>query len=172
MSDRGVLRRYALVVFDADDTLRRTTVPGQPCPHRPGEWELLPNVREVLGGLRWGSPGWPQLALASKQDRVAYGHLTFEDARTLLRELALAATGHAPPDEALQLCPHALEVSCACRKPHPGMLTRIMEFYGASPAETAFVGNAAADREAAARAGVAFIWAQDLFGGWDGAGCG
>ena len=32
-----------LVVFDADGTLRRTTVPGQPCPRASDQWELLPD---------------------------------------------------------------------------------------------------------------------------------
>lgn len=30
-----------LIIFDADGTLRRCTVPGQPCPNKDGEWELM-----------------------------------------------------------------------------------------------------------------------------------
>jgi histidinol phosphatase-like enzyme len=46
-----------LYVFDADGTLRRTTVPGLPCPNRPGEWELIPGVRERLARIGWGQGG-------------------------------------------------------------------------------------------------------------------
>jgi hypothetical protein len=41
-------RRFGLYLFDADGTLRRTTVEGQPCPNRPYEWELMPNVSKEV----------------------------------------------------------------------------------------------------------------------------
>jgi HAD superfamily hydrolase (TIGR01662 family) len=159
-----MLDDFRLIICDADDTLRRTMVPGQPCPHGPGEWELLPNVRSVLGRLRWHDPDGPRLGIASNQDHVGYGHLSFESARALLRDVAVAATGFAPPDAALQLCPHVLEIECACRKPRPGMLLRIMRYYGAAPGETVLVGNAATDQRAAEAAGVAFAPAAEVFG--------
>jgi D-glycero-D-manno-heptose 1,7-bisphosphate phosphatase len=150
-----------LVIFDADDTLRRTTAAGKPCPHAPDEWELLPGVRETLARIDWSGV---RLGVASNQDHVAYGHLTHAMAHRLLRDMVSAATGPASVDACIQLCPHALEVPCDCRKPAPGMLLRIMADVGASPAETLFVGDAATDAEAARRAGVAFTWAAEFFG--------
>src|SRR3954469_25785878 len=88
--DSTIFGRYQLFIFDADDTLRRTTAPGKPCPHHPGEWELIPGVRETLSQLPWDHPSGPRLGLASNQDQVAYGFLTSEMARRLLRDLALA----------------------------------------------------------------------------------
>ncbi|HJR16865.1 MAG TPA: HAD-IIIA family hydrolase [Gemmatimonadales bacterium] len=163
MPETGLLQGYRLVVFDADDTLRQTTVPGKPCPHRPDEWVLRPGVREALHNVPWGGAGGPRLGMASNQDQVAYGFLSLEMAHRLLRDLAVAATGSAPSDEALQLCPHPMDARCECRKPQPRMLQNIMEYYGVSPADTLFVGNDEVDREAAARAGVKFVWAADLF---------
>jgi D-glycero-D-manno-heptose 1,7-bisphosphate phosphatase len=64
----------------------------------------------------------------------------------------------------MQLCPHALESDCECRKPKPGMLLRIMKHYGIGPTETIFVGNDEVDRQAAARAKTAFMWTSDFFG--------
>jgi D-glycero-D-manno-heptose 1,7-bisphosphate phosphatase len=158
-----LLDRFRLIIFDADDTLRRTTVPGQPCPYAADQWELLPNVRDVLSRLPWTSPGGPRLGLASNQDHVGYGHLTLETARSLLRDLAVAVTGIAPPDAALQLCPHPLGVQCACRKPKPEMLLSIMRYYGATPKDTVFVGDSETDRRAAEAAGIAFVPAAALF---------
>ena len=158
------LTSYRLVVFDADDTLRQTVVPGKPCPHGPGEWVLRPGVRDVLQEVSWGERTAPSLGLASNQDHVAYGFLSLETARGLLRDLAVAATGWAPPDPALQLCPHPRDGACECRKPEPGMLLSIMRYYGVEAADTLFVGDAEVDREAAARAGTSFMWASDLFG--------
>jgi D-glycero-D-manno-heptose 1,7-bisphosphate phosphatase len=165
MPDPGILERYRLAVFDADDTLRQTIVPGKPCPHGPGEWVLRPRVRETLGGVRWGEPDGPRLGLASNQDQVAYGLLSLEMARRLLRDLAIAVTGNTPDEAALQLCPHASDDGCGCRKPEPRMILNIMEHYAVEPHDTIFVGNAGIDRDAAARAGVRFMWATELFGG-------
>jgi D-glycero-D-manno-heptose 1,7-bisphosphate phosphatase len=159
-----IFERFQLFIFDADDTLRRTTVPGQPCPHGPNEWELMPGVRETLNRISWGEPGAPVLGIASNQDHVAYDHLTLEEARQLLRDLVVAATGTTPADAALQLCPHALDAACDCRKPSAGMLLNIMSHYGIEPEATVFVGNSEVDREAAERAGVAFVWSERLFG--------
>jgi D-glycero-D-manno-heptose 1,7-bisphosphate phosphatase len=158
-----MFQRYRLFIFDADDTLRRTIAPGQPCPHRSDEWVLMPGITEVLRQVRWNDTGSPRLGIASNQDQVAYGHLSLTTARDLLRDLAHSATGSVPDDEALQLCPHPLEQACACRKPNPGMLLAIMHHYEIGPADTMFVGNHEVDREAAARAGTAFAWSQDFF---------
>lgn len=163
MSDPGLLERYHLFIFDADDTLRRTTVPGKPCPHAPGEWVLMPGVRETLARVQWNRIDAPRFGLASNQDQVAYGHVSLEMARCLLRDLALAAFGIVPPDAALQLCPHPPGAACPCRKPDPGMLHAIMTHYGVGPAYTLFVGNNEVDREAALRAGTAFDWADSFF---------
>ena len=160
----AVLGRYRLFIFDADDTLRRTTVPGKPCPHAPGEWVLIPGVRAVLSQIHWGTPGGPYLGIASNQDQVAYGHLTLSMARGLLRDLACSAADFQPPDDALQLCPHPLGQDCECRKPNPGMLRAIMDYYRVSPSDTLFVGNHEVDRLAAARAATGFSWAADFFG--------
>jgi D-glycero-D-manno-heptose 1,7-bisphosphate phosphatase len=163
MASDLLFRRYKLFIFDADDTLRRTTAPGKPCPHRSGEWELMPGVQDLLSQVRWGSPGSPLFGIASNQDQVGYGHLTLTMARNLLRDLAHSAAGCQPPDAALQLCPHPLEQECQCRKPKPGMLLAIMSHYGVGPKHTLFVGNHEIDREAAARAQTDFSWSTSFF---------
>jgi D-glycero-D-manno-heptose 1,7-bisphosphate phosphatase len=165
MDEPGVFDQYALFIFDADDTLRRTTTPGKPCPHTPEEWALLPGVRETLKPVTWGAPGSPRLGLASNQDQVGYGRLSVEMAQRLLRDLARSATGTEPDVAGLQLCPHTAESECDCRKPKPGMLLTIMRHYRVEPGDTVFIGNHESDREAAARAGTAFIWAAEFFSG-------
>jgi D-glycero-D-manno-heptose 1,7-bisphosphate phosphatase len=165
MDEPGIFDRYALFIFDADDTLRRTREPGKPCPLTPEEWVLLPGVRETLIPVIWGSPGSPQLGIASNQDQVGYGRLSVEMAQRLLQDLALSATGTEPNTAALRLCPHTTESRCDCRKPEPGMLLAIMHHYRTDPGDTVFIGNTESDLEAAARAGTAFIWAADFFSG-------
>jgi D-glycero-D-manno-heptose 1,7-bisphosphate phosphatase len=151
-----------LYIFDADGTLRRTCIPGQPCPRAPSEWELIPGVAERLRAVRWG-PGGTFVGVASNQDQVGYGHLSEEMAHRLLMAMIERATGYRPPAAAIALCPHRLDVPCECRKPGTAMLTHILKFYRVAPSQTVFVGDAPADAEAARRAGVRFVWAHDYF---------
>jgi D-glycero-D-manno-heptose 1,7-bisphosphate phosphatase len=156
-----------LVVFDADNTLRRVTVPGRVCPWGPDEWEPMPGIREALAGLRWGEGGL-RLAVASNQDQVFYGHLSAEMAQRLLMDAAEAATGHRPEAGAVRFCAHAMDAGCGCRKPEPGLLVEAMAHHGMGAEQTLFVGDAEVDREAAARAGVAFLHVDELLRGGGG----
>jgi D-glycero-D-manno-heptose 1,7-bisphosphate phosphatase len=165
MRESGIFAQYRLFIFDADDTLRRTTTPGKPCPHTPEEWVLLPRVEQTLKSVSWNAPGSPRLGIASNQDHVGYGHLSAAMARRLLADLAQAATGIEPDHPALQLCPHPAASDCGCRKPKPGMLLAIMRHYRVAPMDTVFIGNHRTDREAAVRAGTEFIWAAKFFSG-------
>jgi D-glycero-D-manno-heptose 1,7-bisphosphate phosphatase len=150
---------HRLIIFDADGTLRRTIVPGQPCPHGDDEWELFEGVPERLGELPEGT--W--FGVASNQDHVGYGLVTEGRVRSFLTAMIEGATGRRVPAGAIRFCPHRLEVPCACRKPAPGMLTAILSYYGAAPHEALFVGDSRVDREAARRAGVSFEWADRFF---------
>jgi D-glycero-D-manno-heptose 1,7-bisphosphate phosphatase len=151
-----------LVIFDADGTLRRTTVAGQPCPHAEHEWELLPGVRERLTAIDWRGAGLA-VGVASNQDHIGYGLLDAGLARRLLRDMIDVATAGAVRDPEIRFCPHRLEESCACRKPAPGMLVDIMRARGVATEGTLFVGDSPVDAHAAAAAGVRFVWARDFF---------
>lgn len=146
-----------LYIFDADGTLRMTTVRGQPCPHAEDEWRLLDGVRERLHSL--DAP----LAVASNQDHIGYGLLAESIARQLLRSMMLAASGRVLPDEALELCPHRPDQRCRCRKPAPLMIERLLARFAIPPARALFIGDNQCDRAAAEAAGVRFQWAREFF---------
>jgi D-glycero-D-manno-heptose 1,7-bisphosphate phosphatase len=151
-----------LYIFDADGTLRRTTVEGLPCPNRPGEWELIPGVRERLAEIDWSKV---RFGVASNQGGVGLGYLSLAAARGLLEEMVVEAFGvRAPPPGSIQLCPHAPHLRCPCRKPRPEMLVRLMRRFGARPEETLFVGDMDNDEGAARAAGTGFMWAHEFFG--------
>ena len=158
-------RPVKLYIFDADGTLRYTTVPGQPCPNKPGEWALLPGVRERLARIDWGADG-ARFGVASNQGGVGMGYIRKEAAYSLLAEMVEAAFGRPAPPGSIELCTCAPHANCDCRKPKPLMLLRLMRRFGAARAETLFVGDMDRDEEAARRAGVRFAWARDFFG-WD-----
>lgn len=156
------VKDYELIIFDADGTLRRCTVEGQPCPNKPGEWELIPGVKERLGQIDWGVSGtW--LGIASNQAGVACGFLDEQVAYQMLDDMVVEATGRWPPTGCVQLCPHAVEGDCLCRKPKPLMLERVMRQWNVEPSWTLFVGDMESDRAAAIAAEVDFMWAKDFF---------
>jgi len=156
------LENIKLFIFDADGTLRRTTVSGQPTPHQDGQWELLPNVREKLHEIRSRREDIV-LAIASNQGGIELGYLSRKQARKLLEDLYKKLTGKRAAKGMIQLCSDFKSPS-DCRKPKPGMLQKIMEQAGVSCKETLFVGDSEDDRDTAENAGVRFMWAKNFFG--------
>jgi D-glycero-D-manno-heptose 1,7-bisphosphate phosphatase len=158
--------RYKLIIFDADNTLRRCTVRGQPCPNGPGEWELMPNVKETLAKIDWGTPHGGSIAygIASNQAGVALGYMTEEVAYNLLKDMVVEAFGGWPATGTIQVCPHLPDAGCKCRKPKPFMLQRLMRSWLLTPDETLYVGDMESDKQAAENAGCDFMWAWEFFG--------
>ena len=157
------LDRVRLYIFDADGTLRWTTVPGQKYPLHPDEWRLMPNVPERLGAIAW-SAGGPWLAIASNQNGIAEGLLTETAARGMIEAMLAAALGRIPDGTRIEMCVCSETAGCDCRKPAPGLLLRLLASYGVAPHEALFVGDLPIDAEAARRAGIGFMWACEFFG--------
>ncbi len=158
-------KKPRLLIFDADGTLRWTTIPGQQCPNRPGEWRLMPKVRETLRSIPWGKEG-SFLGIASNQGGVALGHLSRETAHQLMTDMVAEAIGYVPESTMIEMCTCNPSELCQCRKPAPGMLLKILRHFGMQSAEALYVGDLEIDREAAFRAGIPFTWAWDFFG-WE-----
>ena len=152
---RDFLFKYSLFIFDADGTLRETTIPKQPCPNTPEEWRLRPNVAKWFAEYMTISTRW---GIASNQMGVKLGILSHDMAYQLLRDLADSLGG--VPAEAIKMCPDNDPLR---RKPAPGMLNEIMAFYHMRQSETLYIGDTDSDREAAAQAGVDFIHPDELF---------
>jgi D-glycero-D-manno-heptose 1,7-bisphosphate phosphatase len=150
-----------LYIFDADGTLRGCNVPGQPCPNKPEQSYILPNVKETLAKIDWSQNGF---GIASNQGGIALGYLSERDAYQMLANLTVDLLDRWPRQGVLQICPHAPTDGCGCRKPKPLMLQRIMNIYGVYPDDTLFVGDMESDRLAALAAGCRFQWANDFFG--------
>lgn len=167
----NIVRRYDLLVCDADGTLRQTTVPGQWYPKGPDEWRLRPGVKERLGEIDWSKVGF---GVASNQGGIFKGEVSEDMAYKLLFDMTVAALASTDVlSSAVQphvmrrfvlLCPHDPRGVCPCRKPMPGMLTRIMSFYDVRPARTLFVGNADTDMRAAQNAGCMYMDEAEFFG--------
>jgi D-glycero-D-manno-heptose 1,7-bisphosphate phosphatase len=154
-----------LFLFDADGTLRRCTVEGQPCPNKPGEWELMPNVKETLARYDFARSRRdiaPYFGVVSNQGGVGLGLLSPRVAFDMLAETALAALDGR--DFNVLWCPHKPDYGCVCRKPSPYLIFEAMDLKGVLfPRQVLYVGDRPEDEEAARRAGVRFYWAADFF---------
>jgi D-glycero-D-manno-heptose 1,7-bisphosphate phosphatase len=155
------LKDIKLFIFDADGTLRRSTVTNHPTPNKDDEWELLPNVKEKLQKIL-SQRADIVLAIASNQGGIELGHLSKRQARKLLDDLYKELTGKRPAKGMIQLCPDFKKPS-DCRKPKPGMLQKIMDQARISSKQTLFIGDSEDDRVTALNAGVRFMWAKKFF---------
>lgn len=161
LSLKEITDDYDLLIFDADGTLRKTTVMGQPCPNASAQWELMPGVSAWFASCPWGW-GKKGFGIASNQAGVSFGYLTEQCAFGMLRDLA---TMLVPGIVAhVEMCVHEPGDGCSCRKPGPGMLERIMLACGAAPSRTLYVGDLQSDELCASRAKCQFAWAWEIFG--------
>jgi len=154
-----------LLILDLDGTVRRCTVPGQPCPNRIGEQALLPGV---VARIQTHLAAGGALAFATNQGGVGLGFMTEEEHLEIVTELyaLLVAEGlyrlnDDPREVPVFTCPHAPDAGCSCRKPAPGLLLHAMADAGIGAPNTLFVGDRASDRQAAQAAGCGFMWAWD-----------
>lgn len=154
---------YELIVFDVDGTLRECTVEGQPCPNKPGEWRLLPGVKEVMSDL----VGRVKIGVASNQAGVAYGFFTGSEARQLINDTLIEAMGIKIHHEQIQICTHSKEADCVCRKPKTNML-EYLEFLWViqDKKDILFVGDMLTDKLTSENFGCDFMWGKDFFEGY------
>jgi histidinol-phosphate phosphatase family protein len=150
-----------LYIFDADATLRRCTVKNQPCPNKPGEWEIIPWAAERLAQIDWSTNGF---GVVSNQAGVSFGYLSKEIAMQMLSKLASDLIGKHPRAGAIRICPHAPDKGCLCRKPQPKMLRDVIDAYDTVNSQTVFIGDLESDKTAAEAAHVSFQWIWDFCG--------
>jgi len=145
-----------LVIFDADNTLRRRTDLQKKAPLTEDDWEIMPGIRDAIDSIRH----YPIVfGIASNQACVGRKEISFSVAYNMLFMLSLLLNMRTSP-LAVKMCPHTPEDKCECRKPQPGMLNDIIDFWEVSPEETLFIGDALTDHQAAENAGCQFMFIE------------
>jgi HAD superfamily hydrolase (TIGR01662 family) len=130
------------VLFDRDGTLVvDVAYNGDPDEVRP-----FPGARRVLDELR--SRGLATGVL-SNQSGIARGILT----RGQVESVNARVEDLLGPFDVWEVCPHADEDGCLCRKPAPGMIHSACSRLGIDASEVAFIGDIGSDVEAARAAG-------------------
>jgi HAD superfamily hydrolase (TIGR01662 family) len=135
-------RPVRAVLFDRDGTL----VHDVPYNGDPDRVEPVPDARPALDRLR---DKGIQLGVLTNQSGVARGLLS----RRQVDAVNQRVESILGPFETWQVCPHAPDAGCDCRKPRPGMVQAASRDLGVDPSELVVVGDIAADVAAAEAAG-------------------
>ena len=131
-----------LVLFDRDGTLVHD-VPynGDPELVRP-----VDGARESLDRLRAAGV---LVGVVSNQSGVGSGRITLDQVDAVNRRVEELLG----PFDVWQVCPHARDEGCTCRKPAPGMVKDACGALGIDPGRCVLVGDIGTDVEAATAAG-------------------
>jgi D-glycero-D-manno-heptose 1,7-bisphosphate phosphatase len=133
----AVTRRFALI--DRDGTIneeRHHLATADEVALIPGSADALVRLRDDLG---------MGIVVVTNQAEVGRGNLDMSDLDRIHDRLRALLAEHGASVDAIEVCPHAPEEGCDCRKPQPGMALRAAGRLGFDPAEAVVVGDHAAD---------------------------
>jgi histidinol-phosphate phosphatase family protein len=134
------------VLFDRDGTL----VLDVPYNGDPARVELMPGAKAAVTALRRAGIA---VGVVTNQSGIGRGLLTRDQVDAVNQRVDELAG----PLRTWQVCPHAPEDSCPCRKPAAGLITSAAGALGTAPADCVVIGDTAADVAAARAAGARAI---------------
>lgn len=114
------------------------------------EWQPLPGSLDAIALL---SASGFTVAVASNQSGIGRGLLTGDDIENIHAKMNDAVTGRGGRIDRIVICPHHPDDGCDCRKPRPGLLLQIAEFFGVSIQDVPFIGDSERDLRAAISVG-------------------
>lgn len=139
--DRG------LVILDRDGVINRESAEFV---KSTAEWTPLPGSIDAIARL---SKAGFTVAVASNQSGIARGlfdRAALSAIHKKLRRLVAKRDGRV---DRIVVCPHGPDDGCDCRKPRPGLLRRLANYYGAELNGVPVIGDSLRDLEAAAAVG-------------------
>lgn len=145
-----ILDRDGVINHDSDDYIKS-----------PEEWRPIHGSLEAIAALH--RAGYT-VVVVTNQSGVGRGMYS-EATLAAIHEKMLAAVEAAGGRLArIFYCPHSPEAGCDCRKPLPGMLTRVEEELGLSPVGAPLIGDKESDLELARRVGARPILVRSGYG--------
>jgi HAD superfamily hydrolase (TIGR01662 family) len=130
------------VLFDRDGTL----IEDVPYLADPERVRPMPGARRTLNQLRRRGVA---VGVVSNQSGVARGLIAVDE----LERVNARVDSLLGPFDTWQVCPHAPDARCSCRKPEPGLVTAAARELGLTPHECLMIGDIGSDVDAALAAG-------------------
>lgn len=141
------MRQQNLVILDRDGVINQDS---PSYVKSAAEWRPIPGSLDAIA--RFTQAGW-KVAIASNQAGIARGRFTLADLDEIHQKMRRAVHNGGGHIDALAFCPHGPDDDCECRKPRPGLLTRIGSELGMSLDGVPFIGDKVSDIDAARTAG-------------------
>jgi D-glycero-D-manno-heptose 1,7-bisphosphate phosphatase len=132
-----ILDRDGVINFDSPNYIRT-----------PEEWIAIPGSIEAIALLN--NKGY-KIAIATNQSGIGRGYYSYDTLSAIHNKLFTELNKVNGTIDKLVFCPHTPIDNCSCRKPKPGMLQEILQFFQISPSNSKvyFVGDSATDIAAA-----------------------
>jgi len=116
----------------------------------PEEWQPIPQSLESIAKLN--RAGYT-IAVASNQSGLAKGLFNLEILQQIHNKMYNELAKVGGRIEKIFFCPHYTQDNCRCRKPRPGLLFDIADYFDISLENVPMVGDSPCDIEAARNAG-------------------
>lgn len=140
-----------VIVLDRDGVINRDS---EEFIKTPEEWEALPGALEAIARLH--RAGYV-LAVATNQSGVGRGLLSVDTLWSIHRKMLTQILDAGGYIARIFFCLHAPEDGCDCRKPRPGLLYQVAEYFACGFDHMIMVGDSTRDIEAARAVGARTI---------------
>lgn len=114
--------------------------------------EWIP-VDGSMEGIRLLTESGFTIAVATNQSGLGRGLFDYAALERMHRKMCRLAEEAGGVIDHIVVCPHRPDDGCTCRKPKPGLLHELADYYGISLAGVPAIGDSARDIEAARAAG-------------------
>lgn len=111
----------------------------------PDEWFALPGCLAAIA--RFTQAGW-KIAVATNQSGIGRGMYSEEILKAIHEKLLQAVAREGGVIDFIVFCPHIPQDDCECRKPKPGLVRKIKQYWGISLEGVPFVGDSIRDLQA------------------------
>ena len=134
-----VLDRDGVINHDSDAFIRSAA-----------QWQAIDGSPEAIALL---SDSGFTVAVATNQSGLARGHFDEDALNEIHLTMAMAVAEAGGEIDRIVFCPHGPDDNCDCRKPAPGLLRQLSDYYALSMQGVPFIGDSLSDLEAAAAVG-------------------
>ena len=134
-----ILDRDGVINYDSFDYIKS-----------PMEWRAIPGSLQAIADLN--KAGY-KIAVVTNQSGIGRGFYTEETLASIHKKMHAQLAEVNGVIDKIVYCPHLPTVGCHCRKPKPGMLLDIAEYYATPLDDIWMIGDRISDTEAAKNAG-------------------